>query len=43
MLRAHPERGPASALQQAQFTILKSRDSGNTSALWGAYFVLGRE
>jgi CHAT domain-containing protein len=35
--RAHPERGPAFALQQAQLT------SGNTAAVWGAYFVLGRE
>jgi CHAT domain-containing protein len=47
-LRANPERGPAFALQQAQLRFLKNRAgnpraSGNTPALWGAYFVLGRE
>jgi CHAT domain-containing protein len=47
-LRAHPERGPALALQQAQLRLLRSqapnrRTSGNTAAVWGAYFVLGRE
>jgi tetratricopeptide (TPR) repeat protein len=47
-LRAHPERGPAFALQQAQLKLLRSQasnsgTSGNTAAVWGAYFVLGRE
>jgi CHAT domain-containing protein len=46
--RASPERGPAFALQQAQLRFLKNRTSnpqasGNTPAVWGAYFVLGRE
>jgi CHAT domain-containing protein len=47
-LRAHPERGPAFALQEAQLRLFGSRDrasrtSLNTAAVWGAYFVLGRE
>ena len=47
-LRAHPESGPASALQQAQSTFLKNQTSngqanGSTAAIWSAYFVLGRE
>jgi CHAT domain-containing protein/tetratricopeptide (TPR) repeat protein len=41
--RANPERGPAFALQQAQLRFLKNRASGSTPAVWGAYFVLGRE
>ena len=47
-LRTNPERGPAFALQQAQLKLLKNRPlnkqtSGNSPAVWGAYFVLGRE
>ncbi len=47
-LRTHPERGPAPALQQAQQKLLKdqalnSGTAGNTPAVWGAWFVLGRE
>jgi tetratricopeptide (TPR) repeat protein len=47
-LRAHPERGPAFALQEAQLRLLRSqalnsRTFRNTAAVWGAYFVLGRE
>jgi CHAT domain-containing protein len=47
-LRANPERGPAFALQQAQLKLLKTRaldtqTSVNSPAVWGAYFVLGRE
>jgi CHAT domain-containing protein len=47
-LRAHPERGPAYALQEAQLRLFgnqdpASRTSRNTAAVWGAYFVLGRE
>jgi CHAT domain-containing protein len=47
-LRAHPERGPAFALQEAQLRLFGnqapvSRTSRNTAAVWGAYFVLGRE
>ena len=41
--RAYPERGPDFALQQAQLRLLKNRQAGNTVAVWGAYFVLGRE
>jgi CHAT domain-containing protein len=45
--REYPERGPAFALQQAQLRFLKNRawnaPAGNTPAVWGAYFVLGRE
>jgi CHAT domain-containing protein len=47
-LRAHPERGPALALQEAQLRLLRTqapnkRPAGNTAAVWGAYFVLGKE
>jgi CHAT domain-containing protein len=43
-LKAHPERGPAFALQQAQLTIsLKSDDFQNILAILGGYFVLGRD
>jgi CHAT domain-containing protein/tetratricopeptide (TPR) repeat protein len=47
-LRANPERGPAFALQQAQLKLSKTRASNtqtsvNSPAVWGAYFVLGRE
>jgi CHAT domain-containing protein len=41
--REHPERGPGFALQQAQLAVLKSNELGKTPAVWGAYFVLGRE
>jgi CHAT domain-containing protein len=45
--RAYPELGPAFALQQAQLRFSKNRvwnaQAGNTPAIWGAYFVLGRE
>lgn len=45
--REFPERGPAFALQQAQLRFLKHRATnaraGTTPAVWGAYFVLGRE
>ena len=41
-LKAHPQRGPAFALQQAQSRFLKTH-SENTLAVWGAYFVLGKE
>jgi CHAT domain-containing protein len=42
-LKTWPDRGPAFALQQAQSGLLRSRVSGNTPDVWGAYFVLGRE
>jgi tetratricopeptide (TPR) repeat protein len=42
-LRAYPERGPAFALQEAQARFMKTNVPGNTPAVWGAYFVLGRE
>jgi CHAT domain-containing protein/tetratricopeptide (TPR) repeat protein len=42
-LRKSPDRGPAFALQQAQSGLLRSRVPGNSPAVWGAYFVLGRE
>jgi CHAT domain-containing protein len=47
-LRAHPERGPAFALREAQLRLFRSQaptsgTSRNTAAVWGAYFVLGRE
>lgn len=47
-LRAYPESGPAFALQQAQIKFykhssFKRRGSSGTPAIWGAYFVLGRE
>lgn len=45
-LRAYPERGPAFALQQAQLVYSKASKSqtpGNSVAVWGSYFVLGRE
>jgi CHAT domain-containing protein len=42
-LRAHPERGPAFALQQAQSEFLKTHPAESTAVVWGAYFVLGRE
>jgi CHAT domain-containing protein len=38
-LRAHPERVPALALQEAELRLLRSQGP----AVWGAYFVLGRE
>jgi CHAT domain-containing protein/tetratricopeptide (TPR) repeat protein len=40
--RAHPERGPAFALQQAQLAAIK-QSTKNTAAVWAAYFLLGRE
>ena len=42
-LRMHPDKGPGSALQQAQLAGLRSNEWGKTPAVWGAYFVLGRE
>jgi CHAT domain-containing protein len=42
-LKAHPERGPAFALQQAQLTVLNNGNSRSTPAIWAAYFLLGRE
>jgi CHAT domain-containing protein/tetratricopeptide (TPR) repeat protein len=42
-LREHPERGPAYALQQAQGWLRQSEEKGNSPAVWGAYFVMGRE
>jgi CHAT domain-containing protein len=42
-LRARPEQGPAFALQQAQSEFLKTHAAESTAAVWGAYFVLGRE
>jgi CHAT domain-containing protein/tetratricopeptide (TPR) repeat protein len=47
-LGKNPDAGPAFALQRAQWTILKRqalnrRTSRNAAAVWGAYFVLGRE
>jgi len=45
--REDPERGPAFALQQAQLRFSKNRiwnpRPGSSPAVWGAYFVLGRE
>lgn len=44
-LRAHPERGPALALQQAQLAVLKDetmQHSRNNAAIWAAYFLFGR-
>jgi len=40
--RAHPERGPAFALQQAQLGAIK-QSKKNAAAVWAAYFLLGRE
>jgi CHAT domain-containing protein len=43
-LRAHPENGPAFALQEAQLAALRSNQpEAKASAFWGAYFVLGRD
>jgi len=45
-LRAHPERGAAFALEQAQLAALKENDlktSRSNAAIWAAYFLLGRE
>ena len=42
-LRTHPERGAGFALQQAQLALLRNSDAGKTPAVWGAYFVLGRD
>jgi CHAT domain-containing protein len=46
--RANSERGPAFALQQAQLAALKEHrakenDSLSSTAIWSAYFLLGRE
>ena len=45
-LRAHPDRGEAFALEQAQLAALKENDSKSarsSTAIWAAYFLLGRE
>jgi len=42
-LRAHPERGSAFALRQAQLRVSGNRDSPSTPAVWAAYYLLGRE
>lgn len=44
VLGAHPGRSPVFALQQAQKNLLQGRTAfDQTPAVWGAYFVLGRE
>jgi CHAT domain-containing protein len=45
-LRAHPDRGEAFALEQAQLAALKESDSKparSNTAIWAAYFLLGRD
>jgi CHAT domain-containing protein len=45
-LRAHPASGAAFALKQAQLAALKENDlqsSRSNTAIWAAYFLLGRE
>ena len=45
-LRAHPDRGEAFALEQAQLAALKENDSKpalSNTAIWAAYFLLGRD
>jgi CHAT domain-containing protein len=42
-LHANPLRGPAWALQQAQIRTMKLSRGTGTPAVWGAYFVIGRE
>ncbi len=42
-LRAHPERGPDAALQQAQRSVQDSGRAQGNPAVWAAYFVTGRE
>lgn len=44
--RAHPHRGAAFALEQAQLSALKENDSKparSNAAIWAAYFLLGRD
>ncbi len=41
-LRAHRDKGPAWALQQAQLALLKHRNKPGSLNLLGAYFLLGR-
>ena len=45
-LRAHPDRGEAFALEQAQLAALKenySKPARSNTAVWAAYFLLGRD